>query len=241
MASHPRRLTDRQERFVAAYLACGRVVAAARTAGYSETTATHSTARLMRAPHIRAALAEGRAAAERHGAKLRDRVVQELERIAFAPSDNGTIRTADKLRALDLLGRMAERSLRQEKEKRADTTKTAQKPASTSMIPDWKERMRRGMERVERGRRQDEERRRQEERTKTDEGRAHRHDTARAHASPPCPVPDAKPPPHAHGPLFAQSKPLPVPVERHPESPFPLQESYATLMEEANRNFDPYA
>ena len=249
-----RRLTVLQERFVAAYRASGHAATAARAAGYSETTATHSAARLLRAPHIRAALAEARAAEARHGAKLHERVVQELERIAFAPLDDESVRMADKLRALDLLGRMAERSLRYEK--RADAPQaveetaeeTTEKTGSPSITPKWQEQMRRGMERVERGRRQDAERRRQEEQAIARRGDVQPHGTANEKGAPSCPpstclVPpsETKPPPQAPGPLFARSKPLPVPVERHPESPFPLYETSATLMEEANRNFDPYA
>ena len=164
-----RRLTNLQQRFVTAYLRDGRAVAAARQAGYSAATATHSSGRLMRAPHIRAAIADGRARQERHGDRLRDRVVRELERIAFDAPDDATQRPLDRLRALDLLGRMAERDLRRDSRRDPQRDPQRDQGADTASVdtttqpPAWEEQFRRGMERVERGRCKDAERARRKE------------------------------------------------------------------------------
>ncbi len=161
-----RRLTALQERFVAAYLAGARVVMAARQAGYSEKTATHSAARLMRAPHIKAAIADGWATRQRKEETLHDQVVRELESLAFAPLNDGTVRPADKLRALDLLSRIAERMIRLDAAcektdgRENGTIKNDRAEKIPSVPPAWEEAMRRGLERVEQGRRADAERNR---------------------------------------------------------------------------------
>ncbi len=157
MSPH-RRLTALQTRFVAAYLRCGRVVEAATEAGYSAATATHSAGRLLRAPHIRAALAAGRENADRCGAALHARVVRELETVAFAPLEGSAVRTADKLRALYLLGRIA----RQDMAHHSANQPPAAAETRTNTEPAWQEAWRRGMERVEQGRRKDAERSRQD-------------------------------------------------------------------------------
>ncbi len=235
MEQKTRRLTDLQRRFVAAYLRCGRVGAAARQAGYRAATATHSSGRLMRAPHIKAAIADGLAQQERKGDRLHDRVVRELETVAFAPLDSSTVRTADKVRALYLLGRIA----RQDK-----TSSTEDAPVRDATTPPWQEAWRRGMERVERGRQKDAAQKHHQR------SESHQEETKEntADVSPkPPPAPAADVSANQTGRrtsstscLATPPKPPPVPVVAHPDSPFRAPADTPPPYDDSVWNYDPY-
>ena len=101
-------LTRRQLRFIAEYVACLNAAQSARAAGYSDgpngDAAKVAGHRLLRDPRIAAAIDE--AIAETAG-PLRVRVIDELGIVAFAAvGDDGGVRMNDKLRALEMLGKV---------------------------------------------------------------------------------------------------------------------------------------
>jgi phage terminase small subunit len=100
-----RGLTERQRLFVEEFLVDGNAAAAAVRAGYSPTRADSQGHRLKTLPRVRAAIEAGLAARARRGQACRDRVLEELSRIAFADisdflrwDDSGvTLRPMDEL------------------------------------------------------------------------------------------------------------------------------------------------
>ncbi|WP_428563420.1 MAG: terminase small subunit [Solidesulfovibrio sp. DCME] len=82
--SDPKRLTDRQRRFVEEYLVDLKAGAAAIRAGYSEKSAETLGARLRNLPHVRDAIEAAMTRRSRRTGITQDRVVAELARIAFA-------------------------------------------------------------------------------------------------------------------------------------------------------------
>jgi phage terminase small subunit len=84
MGTLPRPLTERQRLFVMEYLEDGNATAAAIRAGYSPSRADSQGHRLTRIPLVRSAIEEGLAARARREKVCRDRILEELARIAFA-------------------------------------------------------------------------------------------------------------------------------------------------------------
>lgn len=84
MPKPAKRLTDKQERFVAEYLIDLNAAAAARRAGYSVHTADRIGHENLRKPEIQAAVAEAIEARNERTQVSADRVVKELARIAFS-------------------------------------------------------------------------------------------------------------------------------------------------------------
>lgn len=102
------RLTDRQQRFVAEYLVDLNATQAAIRAGYSEKRASEIGYQLLRKTTVQAAIQEAMADREKRTGVTQDRVVAELERVAFAEAHDYTdadLKYANKLKALELLGR----------------------------------------------------------------------------------------------------------------------------------------
>ncbi len=79
-----RALTDRQRLFVEHYLVDGNAAAAAIRAGYSPTRANCAGHRLKNLPQVREAIAAAQAERLRQVGLSRERVLEELARIAFA-------------------------------------------------------------------------------------------------------------------------------------------------------------
>ena len=105
-------LSERQTRFVRAYLSGADAAEAAVQAGYSAARARRQGRALLQKPEIAAELAKAEAEAlETAAAKAgdgarrvsRDRIEAELARIAFA---GGEVRDGDRLRALEMLTKL---------------------------------------------------------------------------------------------------------------------------------------
>ena len=84
LARPARALTDRQRLFVEHYLVDGNAAAAAIRAGYSRNRADSAGHRLKNLPQVREALALAQAERLRQVGLSRERVLEELARIAFA-------------------------------------------------------------------------------------------------------------------------------------------------------------
>ena len=97
-------LTDRQARFVAAYLKSLVVTRAAVAAGYGMKTAKQEGEKLMALPQVQAAIADEMAARAQRTAITQDRVLQEIARLAFADirtifDENGHLKNPSDLDA----------------------------------------------------------------------------------------------------------------------------------------------
>ena len=103
-------LSERQTRFVRAYLSGADAAEAAAQAGYSPARARRQGKALLAHPAVAAALAEAAAKAEAEKAAAegaarvsRERIEKELARIAFAGAE---VRDGDRLRALEMLTKL---------------------------------------------------------------------------------------------------------------------------------------
>ncbi len=213
-----RLLTDRQQQFIAEYLECRQIVKAALRAGYSTKTAHHSSWRLLHNPQIRQKIDAGLAAARQRQARGRDDVVAELERVAFSVSDqeDAPVRTADKLRALDLLARiMGLYGARNRAEE----------------MPDIAEQLRRARLRVERMKKEDEE-------TKKEKQEKPQEIAPLMPENPPVSEVEAVVEPAVKP--RAKDIPFSMIMGRHPESPFPLDPAPSGHTGWQNFEFDPY-
>lgn len=210
-----RNLTERQQQFIAEYLDCRQTVTAALRAGYSEKTARHSSWRLLRNPQISRKIEEKQALIRQRQAVGRDEIVAALAQVAFvtAEQEGEPVRTADRLRALDILSRIM--GLYGAKNKGDD-------------MPDLAEQLRRARLRVERMKKEDEEKKRLKEQRETPPVEPENLPVVEE-------VPGAEPPPP---PLRA--KDIPFVMGRHPESPFPLDPVPSSHTGWQNFEFDPY-
>jgi hypothetical protein len=98
-------VSPRRQRFVNAYVgeAAGNGAKAAILAGYSEHTARQAASRLLTFPDVRQAIdARQQAATHQAGVQAED-IRRELKAVAYAPVKD--VRTTDKLKALELLGK----------------------------------------------------------------------------------------------------------------------------------------
>ncbi len=100
-------MTPRQKHFVEEYLICRKATHAALRAGYSPKTAKHSAWRLLRQPEVRSEIDARLALVQKKMLPEQDSVIDQLAQVAFAPIDDGnsSVKVAEKLRALELLGR----------------------------------------------------------------------------------------------------------------------------------------
>jgi phage terminase small subunit len=79
----PRKLTERQQKFIEQFLLCGNAAEAARAAGYSKKTANREGSRLLSNVDIQAALKSGYARRRSEFEISEKRILQELAGIAF--------------------------------------------------------------------------------------------------------------------------------------------------------------
>lgn len=102
-------MKDQDQRFCEEYLLDLNAVQAALRAGFAPSTARHASAwinaRNPRKPEMRAEIDRLMAERSRRTGVNADEVVQELARIAFADGAEGGVRTQEKIRALELLGK----------------------------------------------------------------------------------------------------------------------------------------
>lgn len=131
MLGEERPLTEREARFVAAYLRCFNARRAAEEAGLADTQVRPY--RLIKQPHIRAAIERALRTEKKATEALRERIIEELAAIAFSDAseiyeEDGSVKPwsktdgrliaeimpargkkkgklYDKLRALELLGK----------------------------------------------------------------------------------------------------------------------------------------
>lgn len=102
------KLTPKQKLFVAEYLVDLNATQAAIRAGYSEKRASEIGYQLLQKTTVQAEVQEAMADREERTGVTQDRVVAELERVAFAEAHDYTdtdLKYANKLKALELLGR----------------------------------------------------------------------------------------------------------------------------------------
>lgn len=102
-ASVARELTERERRFVAAYMgpAAGNAAEAARLAGYARASAKVTGTRLLARPHVRAAIEAQRAQDEAAGTATR----QDRQRFWTATMLDPNVSMRDRLKASELLAR----------------------------------------------------------------------------------------------------------------------------------------
>ena len=107
-------MTDKQARFCEEYMIDLNATQAAIRAGYSPKTAREQAPRLLANVSIQNRIAQLQAEQSRRTGVSADRVVRELAKIAFANASDLSfgedgleheVKLADKLRALDLLGK----------------------------------------------------------------------------------------------------------------------------------------
>ena len=102
------KLTDKQRRFVEEYLVDLNATGAARRAGYSEKTADRIGPELLGKSWVSAAIQEAINQRSRRTEITQDRVLNELAIVAFGEGSDekdSTLRYANKLRALELIGK----------------------------------------------------------------------------------------------------------------------------------------
>lgn len=102
------KLTPKQKLFVAEYLVDLNATQAAIRAGYSEKRASEIGYQLLQKTTVQAEIQEAMADREERTGVTQDRVVAELERVAFAEAHDyadTNLKYANKLKALELLGR----------------------------------------------------------------------------------------------------------------------------------------
>jgi phage terminase small subunit len=84
MTVDSQRLTTRQRRFIAEFLASGNATESARKAGYSETSAERVAFKVLRNPAVKAAIVAAEADKLEELRVTKDRLAARLARIAFA-------------------------------------------------------------------------------------------------------------------------------------------------------------
>ncbi len=95
----------KQKKFCLEYLKDFNALRAARRAGYSEASAKASSYLLLKDPSIRQYLKSLKIENVEKAQLTVEDVLSEIQAIAFAIADGELIKTTDKLKALELLGR----------------------------------------------------------------------------------------------------------------------------------------
>ena len=96
-------MTPKQAQFVAEYRKDHNATAAARRMGYGDTSASTTGHRLLHSTPVQAALTD-----TQPQPTVKDRVLQELESVAFGPGSDekeAPVKLTSKLKALELLGK----------------------------------------------------------------------------------------------------------------------------------------
>ncbi len=97
-------INERQKKFCYEYLKCNNVAHAASQAGYSNTSHTQAY-KLLKIPYVSEFLESLKSKdVESAKAKVED-IISECKTIAFSTVDGDIIKTADKLKALEMLGK----------------------------------------------------------------------------------------------------------------------------------------
>lgn len=98
-------MNERQKRFCLEYLKDFNGKNAAQRAGYSEKTAEAQASRLLRNVKVKKLIEElSKKPVRRMELKI-ENIVKELKKIAFAKADGELVKTSDKLKALEMLGK----------------------------------------------------------------------------------------------------------------------------------------
>jgi len=119
-------LSERQKRFVDAYVAVPNAADAARRAGYSVAGAKQMGSRLLGHPKVKAAICEALARRAADSDVKNEEILRELKVIAFSePSEK--YRAVDKLKALELLGRTRKMFV--------DKVETSEAPTLADLVP----------------------------------------------------------------------------------------------------------
>lgn len=98
-------LTAKQSRFVDEYLVDLNATQAAIRAGYSAKTAEQQAYQLLQKTSVQEAIAQAKQAREQRTQITADLVLREVASIALAPLGDEVVKTADKLKALELAGK----------------------------------------------------------------------------------------------------------------------------------------
>jgi len=102
------KLTPKQERFVQEYLVDLNATAAAKRAGYSEKAAYSIGQENLKKPEIQSAIQTAMDLIGKRTGITQERVLQELEIVAFADAHdylNANLKVGNKLKALEMIGR----------------------------------------------------------------------------------------------------------------------------------------
>lgn len=98
-------LTAKQSRFVDEYLVDLNATQAAVRAGYSAKTAEQQAYQLLQKTSVQEAITQAKQAREQRTQITADLVLREVASIALAPLGDEVVKTADKLKALELAGK----------------------------------------------------------------------------------------------------------------------------------------
>ena len=98
-------LSDKQKTFCREYLKDFNAMRAALRAGYSKTTSKTTVYTLLKNPSIRQFIKSMKVEHVEKTQLTVEAILDEIQSIAFAIADGNLIKTADKLKALELLGR----------------------------------------------------------------------------------------------------------------------------------------
>ena len=104
------KMTDKQKAFVQEYLIDLNATQAAIRAGYSRKNASRIAIELLNKTHVSKALGAAMKKRQERTEITQDMIVRELAKVAFAKYDEdnvqiGLIKTSDKIKALELLGK----------------------------------------------------------------------------------------------------------------------------------------
>ncbi len=98
-------LTAKQKKFCLEYLKDFNAMRAARRAGYSKISKNTTVYALLKNPSIRQFIKSMKVEHVEKAQLTVEAILDEIQSIAFAIADGNLIKTADKLKALELMGR----------------------------------------------------------------------------------------------------------------------------------------
>ena len=98
-------MNERQKRFCLEYLKDFNATEAAERAGYSKKTAYSIGGRLLKNVEVKKRIDESKTKQVKKAELKTESIIKELKKIAFANADGEKIKTSDKLKALEMLGK----------------------------------------------------------------------------------------------------------------------------------------
>lgn len=98
-------MTNKQKRFCEEYLVDLNATQAALRTGYSQKTAASIASENLQKPEILGYIAKLRAEQSERTGITADKVLEELSKVAFFPTEECELKASDKLRALELIGK----------------------------------------------------------------------------------------------------------------------------------------